>query len=128
MPIGYLIPALLVGFCTCCALWPARLPGLVGYRFGFLINEAPFLAAFGLIASTLLALGDGDLGSALGRAGVALTAVVLVGLGVLVRRSFAARAVMGHVLPDALGSDWRGEIDPGRRRSSADSWRWLGVC
>jgi hypothetical protein len=128
MPIGYLIPALLIGFCTCCARWPARLPGLAGYRFGFLINEMPFIAAYWLVASTLLALGEGDLGSALGQAGLVLTAVVLVGLGMLVRRSLTARAAMEHVLPTPWGPAGGPRSTRSWHRNHAGARRWLGRC
>jgi acetyl esterase/lipase len=112
MPIGYLITVLLAALVTCCALWPTLLPGLATYRIGFVLGEAPFFLAYYLIAATVLALLEGDVSSAGGRGVLALTAVVLVGLGVLVRRSVAARAVLADVLPDAFGSGWRAEIDP----------------
>jgi acetyl esterase/lipase len=114
MPIGYLITVLLAGVGTYCALWPRSLPGLATYRIGLVLNEVPFIAVYWLLASTLLALQEGDLSSAGGRIGLALTAVVLLGLGALVRRSLAGRAVLADVLPDALGFDWRAEVDPQR--------------
>jgi acetyl esterase/lipase len=112
MPIGYLITVLLIVPSTCCALWPTRLPLLDTYRLGFPVIETPFLPAYWLIASTLLAWQEGDLNSAGGGSVLVLAAVVLVGLGVLVRRSVAAQAALTDVLPDALGSDWQDEIDP----------------
>jgi acetyl esterase/lipase len=112
MPIGYLVTVLLAALVTCCALWPTRLPGLATYRIGFVLSEAPFYLAYYLIAASVLAMLEGDVSSAGGRGVLVLTAVVLVGLAVLVRRSLAAAAALADVLPDALGSDWRAEIDP----------------
>jgi acetyl esterase/lipase len=111
MPIGYLITVLLIAPSTCCALWPTRLPVLNTYRLGFPVIETPFLPAYWLIASTLLAWQEGDVDSTGGHIVLALAAVVLVGLGVLVRRSIAARAALADVLPDALGLDWQAEVD-----------------
>ena len=63
MPVGYLWTVAAVSWGVACALtrWPrlgsfAALPGLVA-------SELPFIVGYFLIASTVLALADGDLGS-----------------------------------------------------------------
>ena len=63
MPFGLLVPVVVVGWGTVCALtrWQrlgkaARVPALV-------TNELPFLASYLLIGSTALALVQGDLDS-----------------------------------------------------------------
>jgi hypothetical protein len=84
MPVGLLVPVILVGWGAACALtgWrrlgPAvRVPALV-------TNELPFLGANLLLASTVLALAQGDLDSVGGVIVAVAAAIVLVGLAVLV--------------------------------------------
>lgn len=105
MPIGLLVPVVLVGWGTACALtcWPrlgrlARVPALV-------TNELPFFAGYLLIASTALALVQGDLFS-VGVVIVAVAAlVVLLGLSVIVQRALRADAALHNTRPP--GRPWR---------------------
>jgi acetyl esterase/lipase len=99
MPIGLLVPVVLVGWGTACALtcWPrlgalARVPALV-------TNELPFLGAYLLVASTALALAQGDLDSAGGAVIAAAAVIVLLGLAVVVRRALRADAALGNPAP-----------------------------
>jgi acetyl esterase/lipase len=98
LPIGLIVPVALVGFGTVCALtcWRrlgiARIPALVA-------NELPFLGAYLLIASTALALAQGDLGSAGGVVAGVAALVVLLGLGVIVRRALRADAALHNSTP-----------------------------
>ena len=99
MPVGLLVPVVLVGWATACALtsWrnlgaAARIPALVA-------SELPFLAAYLLIASTALAFAQGDLDSVGGViVGVAVL-VVLLGLAAIVRRALRADAALGNPAP-----------------------------
>ena len=95
MPVGYLVTVVLASWGVACALtrWPwfgaaAAVPAL-------LVNELPFMLGYLLVASTGLALVDGDLGSAGGVALAAVAALDLLGLAVLVRRALRARAALG---------------------------------
>jgi acetyl esterase/lipase len=99
VPIGLLVPVVLVGWGTASALtcWRrlgafVRLPALV-------TSELPFAAGYLLIASIALALLQGDLesvgGAAVGLAGAA----VLVGLAVIVRRALRADQALGNADP-----------------------------
>ena len=99
MPIGLLVPVVLVGWGAACALtcWrrlgsAARVPALVA-------NELPFLGAYLLIASTVLALAQGDLDSVGGVIVAGAAAIVLLGLAVIVRRSLRADAALGNPVP-----------------------------
>ena len=99
MPVGLLVPVILVGWGTACALtcWRrlggvARLPALVA-------NELPFFAAYLLIASTALALGQGDLSSAGGVIVAVAGLVVLLGLSVIVQRALRADAALHNPPP-----------------------------
>ena len=94
MPIGLLVPTVLVGWGAVCALTCWRRLGGLARVPALLTNELPFLAGFLLIASTALAAAQGDLYS-LGGAGVAAAVlVVLAGLGMIVRRALRADAAL----------------------------------
>ena len=75
MPIGLLVSVVLVGWATACALTSWRRLGGVARVPALVINELPFLAGYLLIASTVLALAQGDLDSV---GGVIVGVVVLV--------------------------------------------------
>jgi hypothetical protein len=83
VPIGYLVTATLVAWCTVLALAPLRRPGVLGamsFRFGFLLNELPFVAFYCLLASTLLAIGQGDIDSPVGWMAFCVAVLATVGL------------------------------------------------
>lgn len=114
MAIGYLIPALLLAWCTGCALWSPRRRGRLGtlaHRFGLLVNELPFVAVYWLVAATLLAFSEGDVGSTSGRLAFGLTLLTLAGLAVVAWRAPQARGALDLALQDGLGPRWRTEID-----------------
>ena len=94
MPIGYWWTVAAMSWGVACALtrWPrlgpfAAIPALV-------VSELPFLVGYLLIASTVLALADGDLGSPGGAAGAAVALLALAGLAVVVRRALRAHAAL----------------------------------
>jgi acetyl esterase/lipase len=91
MPIGYLCTVALVSWGVACALTRWRWPGPFSAIPALLVNELPFIVGYMLIASTVLALVDGDLNSPAG-AGVALPA--LGGLAVVVYRGMLAHAAL----------------------------------
>jgi acetyl esterase/lipase len=105
VPIGLLVPVVLVGWGTACALtrWQrlgrlARVPALVA-------NELPFLGGYLLIASTVLALVQGDLDSLGGVIVGAAALVVLAGLVVIIRRALRADAALRN--PPPAHRPWR---------------------
>jgi acetyl esterase/lipase len=107
VPIGYLVTTLLVAWGTffAVAARPPRRsrPSSLNFWFGFLLNELPFLAFFWLLASTLLALAQGDLGTRIGLVGLALALLSSVGLVVILLRSLRARPAVERALAEALG-------------------------
>jgi acetyl esterase/lipase len=117
VPIGYLVTTALVAWCTLFALAPPRprqsSPSNLSYSFGFLLNELPFVAFYWLLASTLLALGQGDLNSPVGWAGLGLAVLTTVGLVVIAWRGLQAGPTTDYALKQGLGSEWRTELDPG---------------
>jgi acetyl esterase/lipase len=99
MPVGLLVPVVLVGWSTACALTRWRRLGGVARVPALVLNELPFLAGYLLIASTVLALAQSDLAT-VGGAIVGFTAlVVLVGLVVVVRRALRAAAALQNPTP-----------------------------
>ena len=116
MPVGYLWTVAVVSWGVACALtrWPrlgtfAALPALV-------VSELPFLVGYLLIASTVLALADGDLGSPAGAAAAVVALLALTGLVVIVRRALRAHAALHNT--GKPGRPWgrilRAPFFPGR--------------
>ena len=94
MPAGYWWTVAIVSWGVACALtrWPrlgpfSAIPALV-------VSELPFIVGYLLIASTVLAFAEGDLGSPGGAAGAAIALLVLAGLVVVVRRAMRAHAAL----------------------------------
>ena len=94
MPIGYLWMVALLSWGVVCALtWWRRL-GSFSAIPALLANELPFIVGYLLVASTVLALVDGDLDSAGGVVGAAVALLALVGLMVIVSRGLRAHAAL----------------------------------
>jgi acetyl esterase/lipase len=117
VPIGYLIAVTFVSLCTLFALAAPRprrsSPRNPSYWFAYLVNELPFVAFYWLLASTLLAVGQGDVDTPGGWAVFGLAVLTTVGLAVVARRGLRARAVVDQALSEGLGAGWRSAIDAG---------------
>ena len=102
MPIGYLVAVTLVAWCTLFALVPPRprrsSRSNVSYWFGYLLNELPFVAFYWLLASTLLAVGQGDLDTPVGWVAFGLAVLTAVGLVVVAWRGLRAGPAVDHAL------------------------------
>ena len=99
MPIGLLVPVILVGWATACALTSWRRLGVLAQVPALLLSELPFLAGYLLIASSALALAQGDLDSVAGVVVGVVVVVVLAGLVVVVRRALRADAALHNPTP-----------------------------
>ncbi|MGH3510232.1 MAG: alpha/beta hydrolase, partial [Nocardioidaceae bacterium] len=105
----------LIAWCTWWAAVPLRRPwalGRMSWRFGFLVNELPFIAGYWLLASTLLAFGEGDIASPGAGAVVGLAVLTTAGLALLVVRALRARPALDSALDEGLGAGWRTALDP----------------
>jgi acetyl esterase/lipase len=114
VPIGYLVTTTLVAWCTLLALAPLRRPGALSamsFRFGFVLNELPFVAFYWLLASTLLAIGQGDVDSLGGWVAFGLAVLATVGLSVIAWRGLRAGPAVDQALREGLGAGWRTSID-----------------
>ena len=94
MPVGYWWTVAVLSWGVACALNRWRRPGPLSKIPALLVSELPFIVAYLLIASTVLALADGDLGSPGGAAGATVALLALGGLGVVVRRALSAHAAL----------------------------------
>ena len=117
MPVGYLVATATVAVGTLLALAPRR-PGRsiarrLGFAIGLAVNELPFVAFYWLLASTVLALAQGDVDSPVGWLGLALAVLATAGLVVVVRRALQTGRAVDDALREGLGSTWRAELDPG---------------
>jgi acetyl esterase/lipase len=114
VPIGYLITTGLMAAYVIFALRPPRPRRSSRFRLSFWlgaqVNELPFVAFYVLLASTALAIGQGDIDSPVGWTAFGLAVLATVGLPVLVRRAMRA----GPVVDDAL--DAAGLAPRSRRR------------
>ena len=99
MPIGLVVPLVLVGWATACALTSWRRLGGVARVPALVLNELPFLAGYLLIASTVLALAQGDLDSVGGVIVGVVVVVELLGLVVIVRRALRADGALHNPTP-----------------------------
>jgi acetyl esterase/lipase len=105
MPIGLVVPVVLVGWATACALTSWRRLGGLARVPALVLNELPFLVGYLLIASALLALTQGDLESTGGPIVGAVLVVELLGLVVIVRRALRADGALHD--PTAARRPWR---------------------
>ena len=85
----------------------------MSFWFGFLVNELPFAAFYWLLASTALAIGQGDVDSPIGWSAFGLAILASVGLVVIVCRALPTGATVAQALEEGLGSEWRSRLDPG---------------
>ena len=115
MPIGYLVTATLVACCTLFALAPPRRPPALerlSNMSGFFVNEMPFVTFYWLLASTLLAFGQGDIDSPGGWVAFGVAVVATAGLAVVAWRGLQAGPAIDIAMSRGLGADWRSHIDP----------------
>jgi acetyl esterase/lipase len=104
VPVGYVWSVAVVALGTFLALKPARHPwplGTLSFFFGVVVNELPFVAFYWLLASTLLALAQGDLVSPGGLAALVVAALTTTGLAAVVWRGLQA----GPAIEQAIGRE-----------------------
>ncbi len=113
VPVGYLWSVAVVALGTLLALRPRRHPwplGTLSFFFGIVVNELPFVAFYSLLASTLLALAQGDLSSPGGFAALGVAALTTIGLGAVAWQGLQA----GPAIEQAIGR----ELGTGRSQAS----------
>ena len=117
MPVGYWWTVALISWGVVCALTRWRRLGSFSAIPALLVSELPFIVGYLLIASTVLALVDGDLGSPGGAAGAAVALLALAGLVVVVRRAMRAHAALHNAGRPRRpwGRILRAPFFPGRR-------------
>jgi acetyl esterase/lipase len=105
MPFGYLITTGVMLAYVLFAVAPPRprrsSPWRVSFWLGYLVNELPFLAFFVLVASTALAIAQGDIATPVGWIAFGLAIVATAGLVVIVRRALRTGEVVDRALTEA---------------------------
>jgi acetyl esterase/lipase len=94
MPIGYWWTVALASWGVVCALTRWRRLGSFAAIPALLVSELPFIVGALLVASTVLALVEGQLDSPGGAAGAVVALLALAGLAVVVRRAMRAHAAL----------------------------------
>jgi acetyl esterase/lipase len=94
MPVGYWWTVAVASWGVVCALTRWRRLGSFSAIPALLASELPFIVGYWLVASTVLALVDGDLDSPGGAAGAAGALLALAGLVVIVRRALRAHTAL----------------------------------
>lgn len=112
MPLGFVIPVLVVALCTALALRPISGPWLFR-RLSFLLSivpsELPQLVIAYLLLATGLAAMSGDLATPVGMATAAVAALAALGNVVLAARALQARRVVSQAVGEAVA------VSPPRR-------------
>jgi acetyl esterase/lipase len=132
MPIGYLVTVVVFALGTFLALAPLRRPpalGKLSWLYSGGINELPLVVILFLLAATLLAIADGEIGSPGAWAVVAVAALTIVGLGIIARRGLQTDRVVEEALDKGLGPGWRTALGDGpdarpRRRHRLSRTLW----
>jgi hypothetical protein len=96
MPVGYWWTVAFISWGVACGLTRWRRLGSFAAVPAVLASELPFLVGYLLIASTVLALAEGDLESPAGAAGAAVALLALAGLAVMVHRAMRAHTALGN--------------------------------
>ncbi|MFK0099578.1 alpha/beta hydrolase [Streptomyces sp. NPDC091040] len=132
MPVGYLIPVLIVAIGTWCALRPVPSEHPLGrpsYIFGLAANELPFAAFFWmLLVPTAMAFAQDDVMDSPGAWGiVALATLTVPGLAVIAHRAWGERDRIERAMAEGLGTNWRAEIDADLAEGLRHRPPWLRV-
>jgi acetyl esterase/lipase len=105
VPFGYLVTTGLMTACVLFALAPPRprrsSPFRVSFVLAFMVNELPFMAFYLLVASTALAIGQGDIANPVGWIGLGLAVVASAGLIVVALRATRTGAAVDEALTAA---------------------------
>lgn len=113
-PIGYLIPVVLLAWCTYYVVaprsWP-RFPRSLGVYF-IVVNELPFFALLWLAGATWLTWSQGDLYSPVGWSAFGLSILTALGLVVVIYWGLQTAPAINSALDEGLGKGWRVAIDP----------------
>ena len=87
MPFGYWWTVALISWGVLCALTRWRRLGWLSAIPALIVSELSFIVGYLLVASTVLALAEGDIDSPGGLAGAVVALLALVGLVVVVGRA-----------------------------------------
>jgi len=105
VPFGYLITTGLLAAGVLFALAPPRprhsSPLRLSFALAWAVNELPFFAFYWLVASTALAVAQGDIANPVGWTGLGLAVVAIPGLVVIARRALPTGEAVDRALTEA---------------------------
>ena len=114
LPIGYLLPALLVllsvYFVAAPPAWTRPLS--FWWVIAAVVNELPQFAALFLAASTALAVIQGDIASLGGWIAFGFNVAAAIGLAAIFHWSLQTAPLIRRAFAEQLGDDWSHQLDP----------------
>src|SRR5258708_6038525 len=113
------------------ALWPVRRPDALtipSFFAGWLTSELPFHHLAWQLAATLVWIAIGALQSWPGVAGLIITLISWVGIGVLIRRSALAPAVLEEALRAGFAPHHPSQIDATRVGAWGPALQWRQIA
>ncbi|HEY1738722.1 MAG TPA: alpha/beta hydrolase, partial [Acidimicrobiia bacterium] len=117
MPFGYLVSTVIAAIAPALALWPRATRGpraSPAFVVESVANELPLPILYWLVATTLLAVAQGNIDTPVGWLGLAIAIAAAVAVGAVVQRARAARPALDAAFAAALGRDWLGGLAPTR--------------
>ena len=121
-----LLVSIIGALLTVNALRPLRRPDLVGtlsFFPGWLTSELPFHQLVAQAIATGVLVGLGALNQGPGRAGLAVTLVSWIGLGLIMRRAPGTAAEVESALRRGLGDGYLDTVDPPLAHPAPIRWR-----
>ena len=131
MSWAYFVVSVIGALFTINALWPPRRPDALtvpSFFAGWLTSELPFHHLAWQIVATGVWIALGALDSWPGVAGLGITLLSWVGIGLLIRRSALAPAAMEEGLRAGLGSDYRSRIEATRVGAWGPAVGWRQIA
>ena len=110
MPMGYVATTALLTWCTFFAVVAPRrprLPANLSFWFGMVLNEVPIIGILAVLASTALALGQGDLETTGSKVTAAIALTTIPFMAVAAHRGLRTGGVVARALDEGLGTGWR---------------------
>lgn len=105
MPIGYLLPTLIMAWCVLCAVGPRRWhlgSGWIRFRCSMVINELPALGLYWIAVTTAWTVAQGEIATPVGWIALAINCMAGAGLVVIVARQRQAGPTLRAALEERM--------------------------
>ena len=127
MPFGYLFSTVVAAIAPILALSPRPTHGpraTPTFIVESAANELPFPILYWLVATTVLAIVQGDIDTPVGWAGLAIACAAAVAVAAVVGRARAARPTLDAALAAGFGPDWQRRLAPAHAHATRGSSRF----